>query len=623
MYDLEDEPSFRIELVHVIKEFSKKPIQQILVLPNSKSLVVVTELLVTVCDLATLTARTPLEKVKGCRTVGRWSQTGETMDLIALAVRRGVYLYAVSHYQVTEIKFISLPTSPHQLLFLDAERILFSSKWMLGRVDLQSEVTVLDRAGSSLLPNLSGAQLPLYHFCLLNEESVLFSHGRDGYKMNLDGTNKTKLLEWTEFVNFVAYDDYYVMGWMENVLEIRSLKTGTLLQSLVFEKLDKVCQGQLWYANTSHDVWRLLPLDFEDQIDELLANNRFADASAFLEELEFPTPEDKASNVLKVRGIFAQYLFNSEKRYEEAIQILEELNASPLDVVELFPRLSPLAGMGDPSIELGYFFNLDQDAYLLLSQYLARERVRLTKYRGDIEREVPNLKRRKSLSDLASPSLISYPTYADALYLSEFVDTTLMKSYILTNSKLLASLMRLENFCDKVLTEKALIEAKKVDELLDFFKTRGLHEEALSFLQKTDLVVQKIEKMVGYLKTIELDTYYDLFFEYMREPLQQSPQDAIKVFTENANTTSLKTRTFIVHFLDEISGSLATTYLEYLIFTENDPSVDINNSLFLKYLKNYEKEKKNKDKLVSFILETCHYDLEFAIARLPKQGGLS
>jgi hypothetical protein len=40
-------------------------------------------------------------------------------------------------------------------------------------------------------------------------------------------------------------------------------------------------------------IWRLLPLDFDDQIDELIANKRFTEASAFIEELDFESEEDK------------------------------------------------------------------------------------------------------------------------------------------------------------------------------------------------------------------------------------------------------------------------------------------------------------------------------------------
>jgi hypothetical protein len=35
--------------------------------------------------------------------------------------------------------------------------------------------------------------------------------------------------------------------------------------------------------------------------------------------------------------MYAQYLFTVEKRYADGVAILENLNASPLDIIELYP----------------------------------------------------------------------------------------------------------------------------------------------------------------------------------------------------------------------------------------------------------------------------------------------
>lgn len=44
--------------------------------------------------------------------------------------------------------------------------------------------------------------------------------------------------------------------------------------------------------------------------------------------------------------MYAQYLFNVKLQYEEAIQVLENLSASPFDVVELYPDI-----MGEEDIQ--------------------------------------------------------------------------------------------------------------------------------------------------------------------------------------------------------------------------------------------------------------------------------
>lgn len=58
------------------------------------------------------------------------------------------------------------------------------------------------------------------------------------------------------------------------MVEIRSLKTGLLLQNLPLDGCTLFNFGEITFAASDSNVWRLLPLDFDDQIDDLLANNK-------------------------------------------------------------------------------------------------------------------------------------------------------------------------------------------------------------------------------------------------------------------------------------------------------------------------------------------------------------
>ena len=44
-------------------------------------------------------------------------------------------------------------------------------------------------------------------------------------------------------------------------------------------------------------------------------------------------------NLIKVEALHSYYLFNVCKKYTQALELLESLNASPLDVLELYPDL--------------------------------------------------------------------------------------------------------------------------------------------------------------------------------------------------------------------------------------------------------------------------------------------
>lgn len=75
----------------------------------------------------------------------------------------------------------------------------------------------------------------------------------------------TFLFEWSNPPSNIIYEDYYIMALIDTSIEIKSIKTGTLLQILDIGAT--ILQwGNLNYAANSETVWRLLPTDFEMQV---------------------------------------------------------------------------------------------------------------------------------------------------------------------------------------------------------------------------------------------------------------------------------------------------------------------------------------------------------------------
>jgi hypothetical protein len=122
----------------------------------------------------------------------------------------------------------------------------------------------------------------------------------------------------------------------------------------------------------------------------------------------------------------------AEHKYIEAIQVLEDLNASPLDVVELFPDLLEELSLSDSNI----------DSLFALSQYLSRERVRLIKFQKDIQYQIVTTN--QSMSSFRSLNAMEKleSSLSDYNNLVEFVETCLLQVYLITKSPLLSSLLR-------------------------------------------------------------------------------------------------------------------------------------------------------------------------------------
>jgi hypothetical protein len=88
-----------------------------------------------------------------------------------------------------------------------------------------------------------------------------------------------------------------------------------------------------------------------------------------------------------------------------------------------------------------------------------------------------------SSSSTATTGLAS-PSPQDVLEQATLVDTTLLKSYMLTNDALVGPLLRVQNHCDVEECETILMDKKKYKELVDLYNCKGLHSNALDLLSR-------------------------------------------------------------------------------------------------------------------------------------------
>jgi hypothetical protein len=436
----------------------------------------------------------------------------------------------------------------------------------------------------------------------------------DCYKVEISTKQHEKLFSWSEKPSSFVADDYYAIALIGSTIELRSLKSGNLLQLLSLDDAHVFNFETIIYVNSPHHVWRLLPLDFDDQIDDLLANNRFLDAEALLEELEFSSEDEKRQNVIKVKGVYAQYLFGIEKKYSEAIQILENLKASPLDIVELFPDIM------DENIEE----RSDELALKELGRYLARERVKLHQF---------NIQLSKKLSK-ESDSLVSFRSLSttermeqsihDTNQLLEFVETALLHTYLVTNNPLLGPLLRVENNCNYDRTVALLLKHRKHSELIDFYRAKRQHSQALLLLRS---LAQENEfgPTIDYLLRLDMNTELEIVFAFSQDIISKEPDTGLRIFTEHYQEVDSVNRRKIFTYLHSANAEIAKKYLEHLVIENGDNDVEINNSLFRIYLQEatMKKAEPHIGQFIHFLMSTDHYDPEIALSELPTGGTIA
>lgn len=229
------------------------------------------------------------------------------------------------------------------------------------------------------------------------------------------------------------------------------------------------------------------------------------------------------------------------------------------------------------------------------------------------------------------------------LGLSKLVDTTLFSSYLLTNSRMVGPLLRVNNNCDNNIIINNLKSRKMYRELIDFYFTKNLHKDALDLLfdlgnneDNDDGNSANINNNSGYLKgpipTINYlqklnNDYLDLIFEYCQWPISLNSEYFDLIFMNDTIECESLNHLKIIEFLNNNNSNttnnvddndeLFIKYLEYLVYNQNENSTKIHTLLIENYLKNLNEIKYIK--LIEFYQFSKNYDPTRVIELIDKR----
>ncbi|KAJ3076345.1 Vam6/Vps39-like protein [Podochytrium sp. JEL0797] len=658
LYAIAESPAFDIRLIDSKKGFSNKKVDQLSAVPEASLLLALEDGFVRVHNLSTLAFKESLTATKGATLMAvfpppstdaapsndsngftsneilafnglldenhstsasinsRSIRSSITSRLIAVVVKKKILVYKTSlDGSVRLFKELTTPNRAHIMLWLNSNTIAYAHpKRGYFTVSLDTNaITELYKFNNSYFSVVSGsgmklgiAELPKGQLMLTNHDSGVF--------VNADGSSLVERdLEWSGPPDFITFSAPYVVALISGSLEVRSLTTGGIVQRMEFRDSELVALGgnSLIHIANTNCIWRLLPVSFEDQIEYLIASNQFIEAQRLIEELDFASEEEKISNIIRVRGLYAHYTFTTEHKYEEAISLLSELRASPIDIVNLFPQFSlmgpnsepPVTGFSSILFSKGHKFDIqktDPVALAALKDYLILQRQTLSRLRRLHQRpsaSIPFLHQAAARSinteaTITAPSLFSGSDYGvpdplpflpessnaeDAVFLSSVVDTTLLKVYLVVNEALVGSLVRVENFCDLEESENALKARGKYRELIDFYYGKGEHRKALENLTEANGIE-------AYLQKLDINAHINLFTEFVEPVFERSVQDGMSVFIDRYEEIPLKTYLKILAFFEHKSPVLETQYLEHLIQKVKSEQPEFHDRLVLLYL---------------------------------------
>ncbi|XP_015109474.1 vam6/Vps39-like protein [Diachasma alloeum] len=618
----------KLELLRYSKNFSKKRIVQVDVVPEFNLLILLTDDIICVHDLNSINIQqiSQLPKTKGATLFAldiqeAKSLTGEknTVVRLCVAVKRKLQLY---YWKGRENQFkdlgvesrneLSLPDVPRELAWCGETLIV-------GFHGISYTLIYLDGKTKELFPT---GKPPKPSITKLSDSSFALGKDSQSIIMNTSGELiQHNPVKWTDSPSVTAWDDPYLLGIVHDTLEVYTLEGSLHIQTLQdLNKSRLLCrckQGRVYVASISQ-VWCVSSVDVELQIRKLLEQNQFQLALK-LTNLSETTEDEKLKRTYKIQTLYAHHLFCS-KKFQEAMKQFHELGTDPYEVIRLFPHLVSDSGGNEVEPVTGLPKLQDRDlenGLLALIGFLTEVRHNLM---GGTDGKEGKERERKSMTAAATEQLL------------KIIDTTLLKCYLQTNDALVAPLLRL-NHCHLAEAEKTLLQHQKYPELIILYQTKGQHKKALELLEKqskqSDSSLRGTERTIQYLQHLGKE-HVELILKFSGWVLEQDPEQGLRIFMEDVQEVEQLPRPKVLDYLLRQHKGLVITYLEYVVRVWEDE-----NSLFHNILVHQYKEKclagmspsatpaerQNaehvRQKLQQFLEKSVHYTPETVLVQFP------
>ncbi|KAI7848688.1 CNH domain-containing protein [Circinella umbellata] len=658
-----------VTLSNTIKQFSKRPIEQLDIIKEIDVLVSLSDGLVSLHDLRTFELRMALGKTKGANLFAIQTMVEMTSDQIpvlttrlAVAVRKKLLVFVWKDTEFHETKELNIPDRIKAMAWVGNTKIClgFSTEYALMDVD-QDKLTELfapSSGGNNSPPEQQGPMSTLNS--LYNTMSIgsrggkpmvtkipnnemLLARDHVSIFLGLDGTPTRKVgIEWSGAPEQMGYSYPYVIAILSRHVEVRNIQSLALVQQIDLSSARFLNQGKLVYVASNSTIWRLTPYSFSTQIDQLVEKQEYQEAVSLLDQIDAVLVENKEEKLRMIRTLYAHDLFRRGE-YDTALNIFQELDTDPADVIRLYPEMisgglaegpdvaeqdiedellsSPvLRNNKELTTPIQNNSSIHQtsrpasiissrskattvterpkdvpltglnlhDAVTFLIRFLTDKRQKLSKKLSTSSSTRSSTKEgQENRRQQGSPTSSTEGGGGELARQATLVDTALLKSYMMTNDALVGPLLRVQNHCDVQECETILSDKKKYKELVDLYNCKGLHGNALDLLarlgQQAEGPLRGVLPTIRYLQRLGLDQF-DLVLKYSRWVLEKDPVHGMDIFIDDLAEVETFPRDKVLHHLESISDDLAIQYLEYIIHELRDILPDFHNRLAIAYL---------------------------------------
>ncbi|XP_017764075.1 PREDICTED: vam6/Vps39-like protein [Eufriesea mexicana] len=614
----------KLELFRCSKNFNKKRITQIDVVPEYNLLIILIDNMVCVHDLISLNFQQiyQLQKTRGAtlftldiKSTQTVNDEKSTLVHLCVAVKRKLQLYEWKDKKFEALNEFTVPYIPRELSWCGETLVL-------GFRGLSYAILYPNGNIKELFPT---GKCPEPSVTRLSDNSFVLGKDSQSFIMDTKGELiQHTSIKWSDTPSAIVWDDPYLLGIVHDRLEVYTIEGCLHIQTI--KDLNKArliyrCkQGKVFVASISH-VWCVKAVDVAHQIRTLLEQTQFQLALK-LTSLSNISEEEKTKQIYKIQTLYAHHLFHT-KQFQEAMDQFLKIGTDPYEVIMLFPDLvtssSNNSEVSDPTLPKLEGHNLEMGLRALIV-FLTEVRLKLTDKDKDNIKEKSLIEGKRNMTAVATEQLL------------KIIDTTLLKCYLQTTDALVAQLLRL-NHCHLAEAEKTLLKHQKYPELIILYQTKGHHRKALELLEKhakeNDSSLKGTAGTIQYLQHLGKD-HIDLILKFAGWVLNDDPEQGLRIFMEDIKEVEQLPRPKVLDYLLRCHKDLVITYLEHVVHVWEDTNPSFHNVLIHQYKEKClacmsksatpaEKETGQhiRQKLQQFLEKSAHYTPETILVHFP------
>ena len=367
------------DLLREEEKFSRRPILQLAIIKEANILVSLSDSYVSIHDLQSYALQERLEKTKGATSfavtsdIVKDANTGipSIVSRLAVAVKRKIILWLWQDMELSEeATEVILVAAVKSLTWATGTKLVAGMDPGFVMVDVDSqEISDINKPGglgdaggqsgsrfgaitSSGMGYMGmGSWVPKPMATRLGEGQMLLAKDVNTLFIDTDGNAiEKRQIPWPSAPEAIGYSYPYMLALQppsKGGLEVRNPNTLSLLQTISLPNanflhvpqpnISLAHAGKGFLVASDRCIWRMDALDYDSQIDELVASGRYDEAISLLGMLEDTLLKDKLGQVREIKMLKAQGLFDLRK-YREALELFSDAKAPPERVVALYPK---------------------------------------------------------------------------------------------------------------------------------------------------------------------------------------------------------------------------------------------------------------------------------------------